>query len=69
MPVFNPKAGRLDSLVIKDLVTGKIYTDEEAHQQPPEIRSRLVNHYTKYGCWVMTMEEAKEALKKNGRIH
>jgi hypothetical protein len=65
MPVWSEKAGRLDSLVIKDLVTGKIYTDEEARQQPPEVRSRLVNHYTKYGCWVMTAEEALKCSKKN----
>jgi len=67
MPIYSSKAGRVDSLVIKDLITGKVYTDKEARKQPIEIRARLVNHYTKYGAYVMTIEEANKALLKQNK--
>ena len=61
MPVWNPHAIDYSAGVdILDPVTNKVYTDEEAHKQPPEIRSRLINKGRKIGCWVMT---TKEALK------
>ena len=49
-----------NSMVILDLVTGITYTDEEAKRQDKDIRSRLVNHCTKQGFYVLTIEECKE---------
>lgn len=38
---------------ITDLITGKVYTQEEAEQTSKEIRSRLVNKGRVIGCWVV----------------
>ena len=38
---------------IIDLKTNKTYTNDEAKQLPPEIRSRLVNKPNKIGCYVV----------------
>ena len=42
-----------DSMVTLDPKTGKTYTNEEAHKLPQEIKSRLLNHCTKQGYWVV----------------
>jgi len=51
-------------MVILDPITNKEYTDEEARQQPKEVRSRLLNHCKEQGYNVLTIEECNEILKK-----
>ena len=38
---------------ITDYLTGIVYTEEEAHKQPLEIRKRLTNVGRVIGCWVV----------------
>ena len=65
MPVWNPKAIDYNKgLDIVDPKTKKVYTEEEARQQPQEIKSRLIMKARKIGCWVMTAEESRECLDK-----
>ena len=37
---------------ITDPITGKVFTNAEARQQPKEVRSRLVIRYPEQGTWV-----------------
>ena len=49
---------------ITDRMTGKTYTDEQAHQLPKHIQTRLTLVPNKLGRYVMTIEEADECMKK-----
>jgi len=49
---------------IYDLKENKIYTYEEAKAEKPDIRKRLINKPRKIGCYVLTLEECDELLKK-----
>lgn len=53
-----------ESMVIMDLVTGKVYGEEEARKEVPEIRRRLVNHCTKQGYWVLSLEELNDENRR-----
>lgn len=51
--IWNAKAIDYSAgLDITDLVTGKMYAEDEAIAAPKEIRSRLVMKARKIGCWV-----------------
>lgn len=63
--IFSKHCDDPESMVILDLITGKTYTQEEALKETPEVRSRLVNHCTKRGYGVFTIEEIYE-LQENG---
>ena len=64
MPVWNPQAiDYSKGTEIYDYFTEKVYTEEEANKLPDHIKSRLLLKGKKIGCWVMTSEESKEALK------
>jgi hypothetical protein len=63
--IWNPIAYDYSAgITIYDSITGKIYTEDEAKQLPAEIKQRLCQKANKIGCWVMTIEEAKEANKR-----
>lgn len=63
--IFSEHCDDPESMIILDLITGKTYTHEEALKQTPEVRSRLVNHCTKQGYGVLTIEAIYE-LQENG---
>jgi hypothetical protein len=61
--IWNPYAiDYSEGVDIIDPVTQVIYTDEEAHKQPVEVKHRLILKGRKIGCYVMTIEEANEKL-------
>ena len=61
MPVWNPTAiDYSKGTIIYDPVTGKEFTDDEAKQQAPNVRSRLCLKGKKIGCFVKTIEELRK---------
>lgn len=54
-----------EGLSIYDPVTKQTFTDEEAREQPKEVRQRLIMKPNKIGCYVLTIEECDEILMKN----
>jgi hypothetical protein len=68
--VFNPLAIDYSvGLDIVDLKNKLVYTEEEAHKLPQEIRQNLVMRPRKIGCWVDDLseeqnKEIEEALKE-----
>jgi len=65
MPIYSKDAIDYEAgFNITDCITGEIYTDEEAHQQTQEVKSRLILRPRKIGCYVMTMEKVLKCKKK-----
>ena len=63
--VWNPVAiDYKEGVIIFDPVTGCVYTEDRARQQPQEVRVRLINKPRKLGCFVMTIEEARIANQR-----
>lgn len=60
MPIWSEFCDNPESMIIIDCVTKQVYTEEEAQKQTKEIKSRLVNHCTKQGYYVKTIEELNE---------
>jgi len=61
MPIWSPKAiDYSKGFTIVDYLTNKVYTEQEAYNQPQDIKSRLVNRPNKVGCYVDTIEELRD---------
>lgn len=53
---------------IYDKVTDTVYTEEEAHKLPPEVRSRLTCRPRKIGCYVLSDTGLKKLAREKGWI-
>jgi len=56
----NPHGGH----TIYDTLTKEIFSDEEAHRQSDEIKSRLAHMANICGAWVHTIKELEEIERK-----
>lgn len=63
--IYNSKAiDYSQGVVITDYQTGQTYTHEEALKQSSDIKSRLICRPVKIGCFVFSIKEADEIMKK-----
>ena len=67
MLIYSPLCDNPESMTILDRKTMKFYTEEEARNSSPKVRSRLVNHCTKQGYKVLTLEECDRYLKERNK--
>lgn len=62
--IYSPHCDNPNTMIILDPTTNKVYTQQEAEQQPKEIKKRLVNRCLKQGYNVLTIEEADKLLEE-----